>query len=102
MSVMVDWRRRPPDFPMPTVTTSQERPAFFAISANDSSALRNPGVVPSDTRAMSGTVVTGPEANLPGVPKPVVSVVVPTHDRAGYLDVALTSLLDQDFTEPYE
>jgi len=28
--------------------------------------------------------------------------VVPTRDRAGYLDVALTSLLDQDFGEPYE
>jgi glycosyltransferase involved in cell wall biosynthesis len=36
------------------------------------------------------------------VPKPVVSVVVPTRDRAGYLDVTLTSLLDQDFSEPYE
>jgi glycosyltransferase involved in cell wall biosynthesis len=36
------------------------------------------------------------------VPKPVVSVVVPTRDRAGYLDVTLTSLLDQDFGEPYE
>jgi glycosyltransferase involved in cell wall biosynthesis len=28
--------------------------------------------------------------------------VVPTHDRAGYLDVTLASLLDQDFAEPYE
>jgi glycosyltransferase involved in cell wall biosynthesis len=36
------------------------------------------------------------------VPQPVVSVVVPTRDRAGYLDVALTSLADQDFAEPYE
>jgi glycosyltransferase involved in cell wall biosynthesis len=36
------------------------------------------------------------------VPKPVVSVVVPTRDRAGYLDVTLASLADQDFTEPYE
>jgi glycosyltransferase involved in cell wall biosynthesis len=36
------------------------------------------------------------------VPKPVVSVVVPTRDRAGYLDVTLTSLADQDFAEPYE
>lgn len=42
------------------------------------------------------------QANLPTVPKPVVSVVVPTHDRAGYLDVTLASLLDQDFAEPYE
>jgi glycosyltransferase involved in cell wall biosynthesis len=39
---------------------------------------------------------------LPTVPKPVVSVVVPTRDRAGYLDVTLASLADQDFAEPYE
>lgn len=32
----------------------------------------------------------------------MVSVVVPTRDRAGYLDVTLTSLADQDFAEPYE
>ena len=36
------------------------------------------------------------------MPKPVVSVVVPTRDRAGYLDVTLTSLAAQDFAEPYE
>jgi glycosyltransferase involved in cell wall biosynthesis len=36
------------------------------------------------------------------VPNPVVSVVVPTRDRAGYLDVTLASLRDQDFSEPYE
>jgi glycosyltransferase involved in cell wall biosynthesis len=36
------------------------------------------------------------------VPKPVVSVVVPTRNRAGYLDVTLASLADQDFTDPYE
>jgi glycosyltransferase involved in cell wall biosynthesis len=36
------------------------------------------------------------------VPKPVVSVVVPTRDRAGYLDVTLSSVLEQDFGEPYE
>jgi glycosyltransferase involved in cell wall biosynthesis len=36
------------------------------------------------------------------VPKPAVSVVVPTRDRAGYLDVTLRSVLDQDFGEPYE
>ena len=40
--------------------------------------------------------------DLPSVRKPVVSVVVPTHDRAGYLDVTLASVLDQDFDEPYE
>jgi glycosyltransferase involved in cell wall biosynthesis len=32
----------------------------------------------------------------------VVSVVVPTRDRAGYLDVTLASLADQDLDEPYE
>src|SRR3954469_13910334 len=42
------------------------------------------------------------EASLRPVPKPVVSVVVPTRDRAGYLDVTLASLADQDFAEPYE
>jgi glycosyltransferase involved in cell wall biosynthesis len=36
------------------------------------------------------------------VPKPVASVVVPTRDRAGYLDATLASLADQDFAEPYE
>jgi glycosyltransferase involved in cell wall biosynthesis len=34
--------------------------------------------------------------------QPVVSVVVPTHDRADYLAVTLDSLKDQDFDEPYE
>jgi glycosyltransferase involved in cell wall biosynthesis len=34
--------------------------------------------------------------------KPAVSVVVPTRDRAGYLEVTLASLLDQDFGEAYE
>jgi glycosyltransferase involved in cell wall biosynthesis len=36
------------------------------------------------------------------VPRPVVSVVVPTRDRARYLDVTLASLADQDLPEPYE
>jgi len=36
------------------------------------------------------------------VPRPVVSVVVPTRDRAGYLDVTLRSLAAQDLAEPYE
>jgi glycosyltransferase involved in cell wall biosynthesis len=36
------------------------------------------------------------------VPKPVVSVVVPTRNRAGYLDVTLASLANQDFDEPYQ
>ena len=36
------------------------------------------------------------------MPRPVVSVVVPTRDRAGYLDVTLRSLAAQDLREPYE
>lgn len=34
--------------------------------------------------------------------QPVVSVVVPTHNRADYLDVTLSSLAAQDFSEPWE
>src|SRR5436853_6058561 len=51
---------------------------------------------------MSGISGKAQEANLRDVPKPVVSVVVPTRDRAGYLEVTLASLADQDFAEPYE
>jgi glycosyltransferase involved in cell wall biosynthesis len=36
------------------------------------------------------------------VPRPVVSVVVPTRDRAAYLDVTLRSLEGQDLSDPYE
>lgn len=36
------------------------------------------------------------------MPNPAVSVVVPTRDRAGYLDVTLASLANQAFAEPYE
>src|SRR3954454_2892129 len=102
MSVTVDCRRRAPLLPTPTSTSSQERPARRAMSTNARSALRRPGVVPRDMSAMSGRSATAGEANLPPVPHPVVSVVVPTRDRAEYLDVTLTSLADQDFTEPYE
>src|SRR4051794_29879872 len=102
MSVSVDCRRRPPLLPTPTSTSSQERPARRAMSTNARSALRRPGVVPRDMSAMSGRSATAGEANLPPVPHPVVSVVVPTRDRAGYLDVTLSSLADQDFAEPYE
>jgi glycosyltransferase involved in cell wall biosynthesis len=34
--------------------------------------------------------------------QPLVSVVVPTHDRAGYLAVTLDSLAAQDLEQPYE
>src|SRR5216117_2935019 len=99
---MVDCFRSPPDLPTPTFTSSHVSPDSRAISTNARSAPSRPGVVPSDTRAMSGISVTAAEANLRLVPKPVVSVVVPTRDRAGYLDVTLSSLADQDFAEPYE
>src|SRR5437764_8031569 len=101
---MSDWRRRPPDAPMLTGTTWHVRPAPRARATNASSARRRPGVVPSETRALSGIEPdsTEPEANLPTVPKPVASVVVPTRDRAGYLDVTIASLRDQSFSEPYE
>src|SRR6476660_10142274 len=102
MSVIVDWRRRPPERPTPTSIRSHSSPALCAICTNASSALRRPGVVPSDTSAISGISATAVEANLPTVPKPVVSVVVPTRDRAGYLDATLASLADPDFAEPYE
>lgn len=36
------------------------------------------------------------------MPAPAVSVVVPTANRAGYLEVALASLAEQDLDEPYE
>jgi GT2 family glycosyltransferase len=43
------------------------------------------------------------QANLrPVSRKPSVSVVVPTRDRAGYLEVTLDSLADQRLEEPYE
>jgi glycosyltransferase involved in cell wall biosynthesis len=34
--------------------------------------------------------------------QPVVTVVLPTHDRAGYLSVTLASLAAQDLEQPYE
>ncbi len=34
--------------------------------------------------------------------QPVVTVVLPTHDRAGYLSVTLASLAAQDLDDPYE
>src|SRR3954468_3861602 len=82
--------------------TSHDSPAASAAALNAASARRSPGVVPSEISAMSHEPGTCAEANLRPVPKPVVSVVVPTRNRAGYLDVTLTSLADQDFAEPYE
>src|SRR3954468_6230526 len=82
--------------------TSHDSPAASAAALNAASARRSPGVVPSEISAMSLGPGTCAEANLRPVPKPVVSVVVPTRDRAGYLDVTLTSLANQDFAEPYE
>src|SRR6478609_564048 len=100
-SVKVPCRRSPPLFPMPTLTSSQLSPACRAMSTNASSALRKPGVVPREMSAISRSD-TARRLTCAPVPIPVVSVVVPTRDRAGYLDVTLTSLADQDFAEPYE
>src|SRR5438045_645681 len=87
---------------MLTGITSQDRPASRTSAMKVSSARRRPGVVPSETSAMSGIDSIRPQANLPCVRKPAASVVVPTRDRAGYLEVTLASLADQDFAEPYE
>jgi GT2 family glycosyltransferase len=51
---------------------------------------------------MSGAAAKGANSNLATVPKPAATVVVPTSDRAGYLEVTLRSLADQDFDRPYE
>src|SRR4051812_32145499 len=87
---------------MRTRTTSQLAPARRTSSANDSSERTRPGVVPSDTSAMSGGPAKGREGNLAGVAKPAATVVVPTANRAGYLEVTLGSLARQRLDRPYE
>ena len=54
MSVTAIWRRNEREAPIRTGTSSQVAPAARTSAANDSSECTSPGVVPSDTRAMSG------------------------------------------------
>jgi GT2 family glycosyltransferase len=51
---------------------------------------------------MSGGPAKGREGNLAGVPKPAATVVVPTSNRADYLEVTLGSLARQELDRPYE
>src|SRR5918999_1611870 len=100
-SVIVSRRRSRASFPIVTGTRSQAAPAARTCAANASSVRRRPGVVPRDRTAIS--VVAGNRRKVTcGRVKPVVSVVVPTRDRAGYLAVALDSLAAQELREPYE
>src|SRR3954454_19515991 len=92
-------RRSFPDEPILTGTTSMLTPAARASSANASSERTSPGVVPREINAKSAT---GANSNLAPVPKPAATVVVPTSNRAEYLEVTLRSLAEQDFDRPYE
>src|SRR4051794_22804291 len=74
-------------------------PAARTSSANASSERTSPGVVPSE---ISATSTKGANSNLATVPKPAASVVVPTSNRADYLEVTLRSLAEQEFDRPYE
>src|SRR3954453_2338929 len=95
-SVTAMCRRSRPLAPIRTRWIEHVAPAARTSDANDSSERTRPGVVPSETSAMSGSSVKGADCNLACVPKPLVSVVVPTSNRADYLEVALASLAAQD------
>src|SRR3954451_18580755 len=84
---------------MRTRLTSHDAPAARTSAANDSSERTSPGVVASETSAMSGGSVKVGDCNLARVPKPLVSVVVPTSNRADYLTVTLDSLAAQDLED---
>src|SRR3954452_18111852 len=98
------WRRSRPAAPILTRTTSQLAPARRTSSANDSSERTRPGVVPSETRAMSGgPAKLGRDCNLaPVAQKPAATVVVPTANGGDYLEVTLRSLAEQDLDRPFE
>src|SRR3954454_12908672 len=91
--------------PIRTGCTSHEPPAARTRPANASSERTSPGVVPSETSAMSGTSLKARDCtgHYPrSVPKPLVSVVVPSSNRAAYLEVALASLTAQELDGAYE
>src|SRR3954470_4284018 len=91
--------------PIRTGCVSHEPPAARTRPANASSERTSPGVVPSETSAMSGGSLKAGDCtgHYPrSVPKPLVSVVVPTSNRAAYLEVALASLAAQDLDGEYE
>src|SRR4051794_39548651 len=96
-------RRSRPVAPIRMRWTAHVAPAARTRAANDSSERTRPGVVPSETSAMSGGSLKGADCNLACVPKPLVSVVVPTSTRADSLEVALASLAAQDLdADAYE
>src|SRR3954453_8285551 len=102
-SVTAMCRRSRPLAPIRTRWIEHVAPAARTSDAKDSSERIRPGVVPSETSAMSGGSVKGADCNLACVPKPLVSVVVPTSNRADYLEVALASLAAQDLeSDAYE
>src|SRR4051812_32759491 len=92
-------RRSRPVAPIRTRWISHVAPAERTSDANDSSERTSPGVVASETSAMSGGSVKVGDCNLARVPKPLVSVVVPTSNRADYLTVTLDSLAAQDLED---
>jgi len=101
-SVTAMWRRSRPLAPMRIRTSSQLAPQARTSAANDSSERTRPGVVPSEISAMSATGAKGADCTLGAVPKPAVTVVVPTSNRAGYLEVTLASLAAQQIDREYE
>jgi GT2 family glycosyltransferase len=51
---------------------------------------------------MSATSGKGGDCTFGAVPKPAATVLVPTSNRAGYVEVTLRSLAAQDFDRPFE
>src|SRR3954464_1040353 len=58
--------------------------------------------MPGPGPAIPGAIGPGPSSNLATVSKPAATVVVPTSNRADYLEVTLRSLAEQDIDLPYE
>src|SRR3954452_19261226 len=53
-------------------------------------------------RALFAKEVAARASTFAGVPKPAATVLVPTSNRADYIEVTLRSLAAQDFDRPYE